>query len=485
MSDRVLLAISNLKSIFGDPNAVPGHPHTGVAYLSAFLKSKGVQVDLYDERMDGAEKLPELLKNNYAFVGITAFSYSLRNVYSLIERVKSLTQSPVVLGGPHVSVSKLSVLRETSVDFAVKHEGEYTVLDLLEALRRGDKDFAWVQGLLWRNGGDVVENPDRPVIANLEELPYPDYESFQLERYPCFDVKALPFLTQRGCPYKCNFCSVPVSMGSEFRVRSPQDVVKELKHWNDKGWKHFQFNDDVFNFEPKRALEVAQAIVESGLQISWELYNGMRVNAVNEELLAAMKKSGCRLISYGCESGSPRILRVIRKGLTIEMVSKAVKLTHEAGISCSVNFIVGHPTETFEEAKMSLAFAESLPASFINFYNDTPYPGTELYEWVKANARMLHPEYLTDHSYNSREPIYDTPEFPKEQRMVILAKGRDLYERSVLRYRLGPLWGRIAFLLSRSAFVNEWGRRFVTNTRLGHYLFSKMSVKFGGMVWVR
>jgi radical SAM superfamily enzyme YgiQ (UPF0313 family) len=211
----------------------------------------------------------------------------------------------------------------------------------------------------------------------------------------------------------------------------------------------------------------------------------MRVNAVNEELLDWMKRAGCRLISYGCESGSPRILKLIRKGLTKEMVSKAVHLTAKAGIPCSVNFIVGHPTETFEEAKESLQFAASLPASFINFYNDTPYPGTELYEYVQTSADILNPNYLTDMSYNSREPIYVTPEFPRAQRMWILEKGRNLYERSVLRYRLGPFFGTIAYYLSRMPAINKWGRSFVTNTKLGHYIFSKFSVKFGGMVWVR
>jgi radical SAM superfamily enzyme YgiQ (UPF0313 family) len=258
-----------------------------------------------------------------------------------------------------------------------------------------------------------------------------------------------------------------------------------MEYWYAKGWRHFQINDDVFNLHPERVIQICKLIVEKGLDITWELYNGMRVNAVNEELLHWMKKAGCRLISYGCESGSPRLLKIIRKGLTTDMVTKAVNLTHKEGIPCSVNFIVGHPTETYKDAQMSLRFAESLPASFINFYNDTPYPGTELFEWVKLNARILYPDYLTDLSYNSREPIYETDEFPKEERVKILEEGRNLYERSVLRYRLGPFWGPIAYHLSRFPAINKWGRSFVTNTRLGHYIFSKFSVKFGGMVWVR
>jgi anaerobic magnesium-protoporphyrin IX monomethyl ester cyclase len=481
----VLLTVSNLRSIFGDPNAIPGHPHTGVAYLSAFLKSKGVHVDLYDERMDGFDKLPELLKNNYDLVGITAFSYSLRNVYALIDRIKSHTKAPVVLGGPHVSVSKLQVLKDTHVDFAVKNEGELTALELLDVLKSPKPDFAKVRGLLWRDGSQGVENEGRPLIDDIDSLPYPDYESFGIERYPCWQARSIPFITQRGCPYKCNFCSVPVSMGGGFRSRTPENTVKEMEYWHAKGFRHFQINDDVFNLHPERVVEICKLIVAKNLGITWELYNGMRVNAVNEELLDWMKRAGCRLISYGCESGSPRLLKLIRKGLTKEMVSKAVQLTHKAAIPCSVNFIVGHPTETFEEAKESLRFAASLPASFINFYNDTPYPGTELFEWVKANAQILNPDYLTDMSYNSREPIYVTPEFPKEQRMWILERGRNLYERSVLRYRLGPFFGAIAYFLSRLPAINKFGRSFVTNTKLGHYIFSKFSVKFGGMVWVR
>lgn len=274
-------------------------------------------------------------------------------------------------------------------------------------------------------------------------------------------------------------------MGSSFRARTPEKTVAEMEYWHAKGWRHFQINDDVFNLVPARVIEICKLIVSKKLDITWELYNGMRVNAVDEELLDWMKRAGCRLISYGCESGNARILKIIHKGLTKEMVSRAVGLTHQAGIPCSVNFIVGHPTETPQEAAESLSFAASLPASFINFYNDTPYPGTELFEWVKAHARMLYPSYLSDLSYNSREPIYDTPEFTREQRLAVLDKGRDLYEKSVLKYRMGAILGTAAYALSRLPWVNEWGRRFVTNTRLGHSIFSWLSVKFGGMVWVR
>jgi radical SAM superfamily enzyme YgiQ (UPF0313 family) len=481
----ILLCVSNLRSIFGDANAVPGHPHTGVAYLSSYLKSKGVRVDLYDERMDGPDRLPGLLANGYDLVGVTAFSYSLNHVYALVARIKSLTKSPVVMGGPHVSVTRRKVLQDTPADLAVKHEGEETTLELLQALVSPRPGLAGIRGLLWRDGTELRENPDRPPLQDLDALPYPDYESFGMERYPCHAARALPLITQRGCPYRCVFCSVPVSMGGHFRARSPEKVLEEMAHWHAGGWRHFQVNDDVFNFKPDRVKDICRRILDARLDVTWELYNGMRVNAVDAEMLDLMKRSGCRLISYGCESGSPRVLQVIHKALTVPMVTRAVDLTVKAGINCSVNFIVGHPTETFADAKMSLRMAAALPAHFINFYNNTPYPGTELYDWVLKNATILHPNYLTDMSYNSREPIFETPEFPRRERMWILERGRNLYEKSVLRYRMGRTLGTLAYWLSRVPFVNEWGRRFVTNTRLGHAIFSRLSVKFGGMVWVR
>ncbi len=481
----ILLTVSNLRSIFGDANAVPGHPHTGIAYLSSFLKSKGVHVDLYDERMDGPDRLVELLRNNYDLVGVTSFSYSLPHVYSLIDRIKLHTKAPVVIGGPHVSVSHLKVMKDTAVDFAIKNEGEFTSLELLEAMKSPKPDFAAVQGLLWRKGSEAIENEERTLIQNLEDMPYPDYESFGLERYPCAKVKAIPLITQRGCPYKCTFCSVPLTMGGGFRSRSAQDSVKEIAHWYNKGWRHFQINDDVFNLNPQRVMDICRLILERKLDITWELWNGMRVNGVTEELLDLMKRSGCRLVNFGCESGSPRVLKVIKKGLNKDMVTKAVTLTHKAGIPCSVGFIAGHPTETYEEAKESLKYAKSLPANFINFNNATPYPGTELFDFVRDHARLLVPNYLTDMSYNSKYPIYETDEFTKEQRMDIIRQGKNLYEWSMLRYRMGPLWGSLAYYMSRLSFIDHWGRKFVTNTRMGHVIFSKFSEKFGGMVWMR
>ena len=484
-TSSALFIVPNLRSMYGDTGSIPGHPHTGVAYLSAFLKEHGVNVVVYDERIDGPENLRDFInRERFDLIGVTAFSYSLRNVYSVLNRIKEITDIPIVVGGPHVSVSKGDILEKTCAGFAVKHEGEHTTLELLNALTTPGSDFGAIDGLIWRRGSEVVENRNREMIEDLDDLPYPDYESFGIERYPCFESKTVPLITQRGCPYQCNFCSVPVSMGQLFRYRSPDGVIAEIQYWYDKGYRHLSINDDVFNIRRDRVIDICKLIKDRGLKITWELYNGIRVNVADEELLRAMKEAGCVLISYGCESGNPRILKVIKKGLTLEQVSRAVELTHKVGIRCSVNFIIGHPTETYEEAKESLSFAKSLPATFVNFYSDTPYPGTSLFEWVTKNATILFPDYLSDLSYRGGEPIYETPEFTKEQRKEILLKGYALYERSILRYRLGGMLGSLAFWLTRIPAVHWAGRQLVYNTRIGSRIFRWLSIKFGGMVWL-
>lgn len=483
---RILFVVPMLKSMFGDPKTVPGHPHTGIAYLSGFLKQHSVEVTLFDEGVDRIEELEGILKKEtFDLIGVTAFSYSLRYVYNMVARLKQYSSAPVVVGGPHISVTHGDILTKTRADFAIQGEGEWTTLELLTELGKSNPDFSGINGLIWRNQKEIVENRERETIQDLDVLPYPDYESFGLEKYPCFRHKALPMITQRGCPYKCNFCSVPLSMGSPFRARTPENVVQELEYWYEKGWRHFPVNDDVFNIRRGRVMEICKLIVDRGLKITWELYNGIRVNVCDRELLEAMKAAGCVFISYGCESGNPEILKIIQKGLTLDQVRRAVQLTAEAGIKCSVNFIIGHPTETYEKAMDSIRFALSLPATFVNFYNDTPYPGTTLYEWTTKNATFLHPDFLEDISYRSGEPIYVTPEFSREERIKIMKMGYRLYERRVLQYRLGRWVGLFAYFFSRIPIVHKMGRYAVYNSKVGQHIFQKLSQHLGGMVWLK
>ena len=423
---KILFILPRLRSMFGTEAKKVGHPHVGIAYLSSLLKKNNVEVYLFDDGVElSNNKLKDKIKNTDAdLIGITMFSYCYQSGYDLINLIKANTNIPLVIGGAHISSTKKQILEETAADFAIKQEGEKTLLELLKYISNQRKDYENIDGLIWRTvKNEIIENKDRKLLTSeeLNELPFPDYEAFELHKYLCYEVKSLPIITSRGCPYGCNYCSVKLSMGRGFRYRSAINVYNELKYWNDKGWTTFEINDDCFTMNMERANDICDMIIKSGMKIKFSLYNGIRVDRVDYDLLKKMREAGCNFIAFGCESGNDEILKKIHKGITTQQVRQASEWASSLGIQHSVNFIIGHTGETYEKALDSINFAKSLPYDFVNFYNLVPYPNTDAYAWVKTNGKFLIDEnsYLKYISYRDNTPIFETPEFTKEERMKI------------------------------------------------------------------
>ncbi len=481
---KVLFIIPRMKSLFGDElskKAMGGHPHVGIAYLVSVLKQENIDISIFDETIEGDYRELHKLVTSYnpTLIGITAFSYCLKYALDIISKIKVDFEYPVVIGGPHVSATGSQVLSDTAVDFAVKGEGEATLIELIKALQDAEPNFSKIDGLIWRQGDKIIENRDRAWRQALDSLPFPDYEAFKLKRYSYTSNRTLPIITSRGCPYNCNFCSVRLSMGRRFRARSAQNVVDEIESWYRKGWNSFEFNDDCFSFDIDRAEKICDFIIERGLEITYQLYNGIRPDRVNRELLRKMKRSGCIFISYGCEAGNDTTLKTIKKGFTLEHIHNAVSWTREVGINNSVNFIVGHPGETYDTAMDSIKFAKALPTNFVNFYNLLPYPGTELFEWIKQNARNLVPmeTYLEDISYRDNSPVFETDEFTQEERQKVLKKGFALYDRTILRFRLGSFLGYSAYLITRVKILAKIARTFALYNKVGKKLYRLLSYR--------
>ncbi len=477
---KVLFVVPQLRSMFGEKGGVPGHPHVGIASLTAFLKLNQYPVKIFDEGIENdPQKLIALIKRYQPdIVGVTSFSYCYGSVVETIKRVANATKSPIIIGGPHVSAVKKEVLEENpEITFAVKMEGEYTLLELLQTLTSKQKKYSSIQGLIWRKGKIVVENSDRQLIKDVDSLPLPDYEAFDLRRYPCFHVKTMPILTSRGCPYGCNYCSVRLSMGRGFRARSPKNIISEIKHWNKLGFFSFDINDDCFTFDLKRAEETCDLIMKNKLKIKFQLYNGIRVDRVTPSLLKKLKKAGCTFIAYGCETGNQEVLNRIKKNITLEQVINAVNWTNKLKIKNAVNFIIGHEDETYENALDTLKFASNLPSNFVNFYNLVPYPGTQVFEWAKNKAKFLVPQdtFLKTVSYRDNSPIFETQDFTKEERQLITRKGFELYERKVLVFRLGPTLGKIFFAITRPKIIHKLMFEFALSNKIGNYIYQKIS----------
>lgn len=479
---KILLISPWMKTLYGDERAVPGHPHLGLGYLTAVLKQNSHEVKIFDQAIENDDsKLFSLIKSfKPDLIGINAFSYCTKYVSLLSQEIKKNTKIPLILGGPHVSAVRFRSLEQMPFDYAIKGEAETSLIDFLKEFKKKTPKFSTVNGLIWKNSkGEIVENSDMAYITNLDSIPFPDYSEFKFEKYAYFVSKTMPIITSRGCPYGCNYCSVRLSMGRGFRPRSPQNVIAELKHWYEQGFKKFEINDDCFSLDLNRAEKICDLIIESGLDISYDLYNGIRADRVTSNLLKKMKKSGCKFVSYGCESGDQNIIRSMGKNLKLSDVTKAVKLTKKIGIRNSVNFIIGHADETKESAEKTLLFAKSLPADFVNFYNVIPYPGTELYNWIEKNGQWIyHPDYIMK-NIGSRDlkPVFETQTFTQEERIVILKKGFAIYEKSVLHFRFGKFFGEIIYYLTRNRKIFSTGLKLMLSTKIGFKIYSLLTFK--------
>lgn len=455
-------------------------PHTGIAYLSAFIKREtDAEVKIIDMRLGYSKNdvFKVIDSFNPDIVGISLFSYGFEESRTIVNEISDYKNSyRVVIGGPHVSAAMKFSLMDTKANFAVFGEGEFTFLELCKSLEKNSKDFSHIKGLIWRKGNQILENDKREFIKDLNSLPFPDYKSFELEKYLCYTEKHLPIVTSRGCPYCCVYCSVRLSMGQNFRFRSAENVVEEIKYWYGNGWISFDFADDAFNSNMDRAKKICDLIIQNNIKIKWKVNNGIRADRVDRELLEKMKKSGCVYIAYGVESANNKVLAAMKKAITIEQIKKSIELTKEVGITLGITFIIGGPEETFEDFKNSYNFAKSVPVDNINFYNMIPYPHTEMFEWVEKNGRFLKNKdtYLYNIAHWKNEPIFETKEFPENERKRAFIMAYEIHRKKVLQLKLGNFMGSFVWIFVRNKTVDDMLRRAVLRPGIIRKIFNKL-----------
>ncbi|HLC22638.1 MAG TPA: radical SAM protein [Candidatus Nanoarchaeia archaeon] len=464
----------------------PDSPHYGIAQLAAVLKENNASVKVLDMRLGYG--FDDLLKIVDSFqpdmIGITLIATRIKLSYAMVDRLKELyPRIYTVAGGTHVASFKEKVFRDCKgLDFAVKREGELTFLQLIDAVRTKETDYSFIKGLIFKKDGAVVETEDMPMIDDLDALPLPAYDMFELEHYYAWQRGVVPIVTSRGCPFRCVFCSINLTMGYKFRTRTPSNVVDELEYWYQNGMKRFDINDDEFSFFPKRVEEICDMIVARGLKIELRLFNGIRVTDVYPELLAKMKKAGFTAITYALESGSPKVLKNIKKAITVEQAMKAVEMTKEVGIETTCNFIIGHPGETYEDALMTLEAIKNVKADRLNINNSVVYPATELYEWVSKNARFtLDVEEYLNLSWPGKSdfPFFETDDFTVEQRKEILRKAILLFREKIIRTRVKEPFASIYVLASRSNFLYSIGEILKTRPFVNKYVKPLLFRKYG------
>jgi anaerobic magnesium-protoporphyrin IX monomethyl ester cyclase len=435
-------------------------PPLGLAYLASVAERRGDQVSVYDGDIEEVSLEDALRAFVPDLVGITANTTQITAAWrdaELVKRLSAVANVPVILGGPHPTSLPEESAAKPSVDVVVRGEGEATWLELLSRVEIGDSasqhpisNIQDIAGITYRReDGEFVSAPTRPPMPaqQLDGLPFPAWHLFKLDRYtnlqPTVDQvggPSLPILTSRGCPYRCSYCS---QIGPRlWRARSVESIVSEWR-WlvREQGAAEIGVLDDSFNINRKRVLDICQRLVDEDLDhVPWIMINGIRANLADEELLGAMKRAGCIRVAFGVESGNQAILdSVVDKHLTLDQVRAAFKAARDVGMQTIGFFIVGMPGETEESMDDTIRFACELDPLVANFSIATPFPGTDLYEMVKKQGRIL-AETWDDFVFFEGKARFEMPGLPAD---LVERKWREAYRRFYLRPR------RIARTLAR------------------------------------
>ena len=400
------------------PPGVVRHPPSvpiGLGYLAAVAEKNGHAVSVIDclpVDMDYNEMKKQVAAFDPDIIGITSTTSTFPSALQAAHVLKeSCPNALTVLGGPHVTFMDTSTLSECpDVDAVVRREGEETLLDLARCVAN-EKKLDEVAGITFRKNGKIVQMPDRPLIQNLDELPFPALKHFPLSKYQIFGKTYLPIITSRGCPFRCSFCVSSRMVGNTLRARSPKNVVDELE-WlkNVHGAEAFVFYDDILTFDKKRIYDICDEIKNRKIGLPWDCTT--RVDQVSRELLAKMREANCQEVFFGVESGCQRILDKVHKKTSIELNEKAIKWAKEAGLFVAISVIIGYPGETRDTLKQTLDFVRRMKADDVYLSVAMPFPGTELRTLVEKMGWKMTSDWT---HYDTMTPVFEDPDLPSEE----------------------------------------------------------------------
>jgi anaerobic magnesium-protoporphyrin IX monomethyl ester cyclase len=448
-------------------------PQVSLAQLAALFPDYRVEVvDAIPLRMDWAafERLLEEKRPRYYVTHVTA--PTLRNDLYGAFLARSLGAMTIAFGTHVTPIPRETMRAFPNLDFVLRGEPELTLRELIDTLEKADPDSptaedrtqelwpgmepefsqrlqklfteadpewrpAWadrrlhrptraaqsifypsplaqIKGLVWNDGYEIVVNPDRPFIRNLDDLPLPRHDLLPLEKYRAPLVRG-PYafvVTSRGCPAGCRFCIKHVSYGDSVRFRTPENILAELEVLTSLGVRHVHMYADLFTVSREQVVGLCELILERKLSLRWTCNS--RVDFVDRDMLRLMHRAGCWMISWGIESGSPAILRRARKGITLGQVEQALRWSREARIRNWGYFIVGLPGETEETIGQTIRFAKRLPLDLALFHIAAPHPGTPLFFEV-VEAGWFRPGTRWEQVDMDCSTVLDYPNLPAEE----------------------------------------------------------------------
>jgi len=385
-------------------------PPLNLMYLASSLENASFSVKIVDDDLlqMGYEKVSQLAaKLNPQIIAITATTSTIKTALKYMKLIKKLLPNSLyVIGGPHPTFMPQEVLNESVLDVVVLGEGEETLVDLTRKyIDKNSRDLGDIPGIAYQDlyPGNIKFTQPRPLIEDLDSLPLPARHLIPFQSYGISKDQSGGMITSRGCVFACGYCSSSLIMGKKFRSRSPANVVDEIEELLYKyKIRDIAFMDDTFMLNKRRANDIAQEIEDRNLDVSFVASS--RVDMVDYNLLKKLKRSGMSTLYYGVESGSQRILNLMKKGITLKQAEDAVRSAKDAGLNVLTSFILGYPGETADDINKTIDFSIKLNPDYSQFSILTPFPGTPIYHELNKNGLISTSNW---EEYTVLEPILE------------------------------------------------------------------------------
>jgi len=402
---------------------------------AAILEKKGIKVKLSDCVVEeiGFKKLKKnIIDFKPNVIVINTSTPCIESDLKVAKIAKEVDENIVTLAiGIHVSeMPEDSFKMQPKLDLIIRNEIEATISELFDF----KVDLKDIKGISFKDSEKAHNNPQRAFIHDLDALPFPAWNHLDFKNYtlPFYGRPFLLLATARGCPYKCTFCMAKPYYGKSLRYRSPKNVVDEMefvvKNYN---VKDFLMWTEGFTMNNDYAIEICKEIIKRDLKVGWACNS--RVDTVNDELMSYIKKAGCWMVGYGVESGNQEILDHVKKGITIEQVKNAAKLTKKYGMEATAHCMVGFPGETKETVKETVKLVKDLDFDFAQFYCAVPMPWTEMYQEAEARG------YITSRDWEKYEQNFSVMKTghlePKEVMKLRGQAYRSFYFRPKMIFR--------------------------------------------------
>jgi len=428
---KILLVNPSQSGVYGKMNP-PDYPPMGLAYIGAVLEKAGHGVRIIDISADKiSNNYFAGILGDYDLVGLTATTPTFRSAELLCRLVKENSSAITILGGIHATIAPEECAKSGFIDYVVRGEGEETIAELVTALEK-NKEVKKIKGLSFKNKGKVIHTPNRELIKNLDEIPFPARHLFNHQKYTYPDSllnPVMPIMTSRGCPHGCTYCCTKLIFSRRVRFRSAKNVVDEIECLIKRyGVKEIHFWDDNFTLNKQRVFEIRDELKKRKIKLNFAFPNGLRVDQVDEEILRCLKEMGVYSMAFGVESGNQIILDNVKKGTNIAQIEKAYSLAKKLGFETWGFFMLGLPGETEETIKKTISFAKKINPDVAKFHILKPFPGTEVFNELKEKGLITNFNY-SDYGIHTH-PVHRLPNLSEDD---LLNWSKKAYRQFYLR----------------------------------------------------